>query len=102
MDISEFAESYYERGWNLIPLLYGTKQAEARWVQYQKERTTLNDVRGWFSDNKRNIGLVCGQVSAGLTVLVFNVADDLGLFFQGINIVDLAPQLVSIGVARMA
>lgn len=83
----QVALSYYDRGWCVVPVKYRTKTAEVNWKQYQHERPTREQVGQWFGDGKdHNVGILTGQISGGLVVLVFNEEGDFEKFFEGDNI----------------
>lgn len=63
---------YAALGLSVLPVKLGTKKPDLRrWKQYQKRRATENEVRGWFSEGKRNLAVVCGETSGRLVVLDF-------------------------------
>ena len=67
------ALDYLRRGWCVIPIKAGTKRPNLRtWTQYQTKRPSESQVRKWFESGKNNIGLICGSVSGGLTVIDFD------------------------------
>jgi hypothetical protein len=79
-------------GWCVIPIKYRTKKAGIYWEQYQEKRPSREQVEAWFSDGKdHNIGIITGQVSGGLVVLVFNQEKDFGRFFEGMDILEQTP-----------
>jgi len=61
---------------SIIPLQYKSKlPAIASWKPYQEHRPDLAELGSWFADieqQPKNIGLVCGAVSGGFTVLDFD------------------------------
>jgi len=91
--IFETALGYYDRGRCVIPLIYGSKRAEVAWKRHQHERPTRGEVEQWFSDcEDHNIGVVTGEVSDGLVVLVFNDKADFEPFFEGVMTYLVRPQ----------
>jgi hypothetical protein len=71
------ALDFHRRGWCVIPVLAANKKSSISWKLYQTTRPSESQVRKWFGAGKSNIGLICGAVSGGLTVLDF---DDAGLY----------------------
>lgn len=90
------ALDYYDRGSCVIPLKYGSKIASIPWRKYQEERPTREQVEKWFSDGQdHNIGIICGKVSGGLVVLVFNIEADLDTFLKAMpQLEDYKPYIV--------
>jgi hypothetical protein len=83
------ALSYHDQGWAVIPVKYRSKVAEADWKRYQQERPSREQVERWFGDGKdHNIGIITGQISGDLVVLVFNDEGDFKKFFEGDNILE--------------
>ena len=69
------ALQYAGLGLAVIPLKPKDKRPDLRrWKQYQKRQATREEIRGWFSEGDRNVGVVCGGVSDGLLVLDFEDA----------------------------
>lgn len=94
--VFEIALGYYDRGWCVIPLIYGSKRAEVAWKQYQRERPTRWQVEQWFCDcEDHNIGVITGKVSDGLVILVFNQKEDFKPFFDGDDILGKTPVAMS-------
>lgn len=86
------ALEYYDRGWCVIPLRYGSKRAEVVWRVYREKRPSREQVEQWFGDGKdHNIGIITGHISGGLVVLVFNEEGDFKKFFKGDNILKKTP-----------
>lgn len=70
------ALEYHRRGWSIIPIMRGTKRPTLRsWKRYQETPPTEKQVRAWFSNGHRNIGILCGAVSGGMTVIDFDAAE---------------------------
>ncbi len=62
------ALEYHRRGWCIIPIGYRTKKPPlVNWTKYQTQRPTEAQIRKWFSGNNRNIAVVLGEVSGGLS-----------------------------------
>ncbi len=67
------ALEYYKLGWCLIPISHKTKNKPCvKWTKYQQTRPTEGQIRRWFSSNSRNIAVVLGKVSEGLTCRDFD------------------------------
>ena len=77
------AREYIARGISVIPLhgpdepagqpvdKRGKRPALASWKEYQSRHATDDELVRWFSDGKRNIGIVTGAIS-GFTVVDFD------------------------------
>src|SRR4030042_3016959 len=88
----KIATDYYERGFCVIPVHYRDKKSEINWRQYQNQRPNREQIQHWFGDGKNhNIGVICGNVSGGLVVLVFNKEEDFSPFFNGVDILKQTP-----------
>jgi len=72
----EAALDYHGRGWNVIPISAGTKRpALESWKEWQEQWQTEKEIAEWFSDGTCGVGIICGEISGGLTVLDFDNAD---------------------------
>jgi len=72
-EVTELALSFIAEGLSVIPLLPRSKKpALSGWKEYQEHVADEQTIRGWFEDTRRNIGIVCGLVSGGLTVIDFD------------------------------
>jgi hypothetical protein len=72
----EHALGYHEVGFSVIPLKNGTKKPAIReWKRYQADRATETKIRKWFSSGRSGIGIIAGEVSGGLCIIDFDVAD---------------------------
>ncbi len=59
----ESALRYQERGYNVIPV-NKEKKALVKWEPFQRERSTPNQIKEWFTKLKDpNIGIVTGEIS---------------------------------------
>lgn len=77
----EQALSYYRLGWSIIPVGYETKKPPlVKWIKYQKQRPSEEQVRKWFSEGKKNIAVVLGEVSGGLTCRDFDTLGEYELW----------------------
>ena len=72
----------YDAGLCVIPPLNdGTKHPIVDWLRYQNERTTLDQLRGWYkSRGCTGIGVVCGPVSGDLELFEAEDVDTLDRF----------------------
>jgi len=66
MTMLEIARKYVARGWSVIPL--EGKIPSIVWKEYQARYPTDEELQRWFSDGKKNIGIVTGKIS-GLSVV---------------------------------
>ena len=66
------ALQYYQRGWSIIPIPQGKKEARIRWKRYQTQRPDESRLCRWFAGNNRNIAVVLGGVSGGLACRDFD------------------------------
>lgn len=73
--VLDAALGYYRRGWCVVPIKAGTKTPRIKWRSYQTERPCESQVRKWFSSGKNGVGIICGPVSGGLTVIDFDDAE---------------------------
>lgn len=64
----EYALEYLSRGWSVIPIDPEGKTPYVEWSRYQVERPSVAEVKGWFSWDEMNIGVVTGKVS-GIVVV---------------------------------
>jgi len=72
----EFATHYHKTNLNVIPLVFGDKRpAVESWRLYYEQKVPSPMIIEWFSNNKRNIGIICGEVSDNLMVLDFDKAN---------------------------
>lgn len=62
----EAAQALHKMGLCVIPLHYGTKHPTVKWSRYQHERAAYGVLRRWFKNGKRNLGVLCGEVSGYL------------------------------------
>lgn len=73
LTLLDAALSYHERGWCVIPLWPGTKVPRlerGEVTQFHSRCSTRDEIAAWWErEPNSNIGIVCGQVSKGLTVI---------------------------------
>lgn len=72
--------SYYEYGWSIIPIPYGTKKARIKWAKYQLVRPDEKQLQKWFANGNRNIAVVLGEVSSGLACRDFDTMTEYRLW----------------------
>jgi hypothetical protein len=69
------AEHYVtDLGFSVLPLKPGTKGPPLlpEWKTYIQRRPNREELDQWFNGSPRNIAIVCGQVSGGLTVIDYD------------------------------
>ena len=71
--ILQMALFYDHLGCSVLPLKSRSKEPGVRsWKEYQNRRPKRDELRKWFSGGRRNIGIVCGDVSDRLVVRDFD------------------------------
>lgn len=72
--ILDAALAYCRAGLSVVPnTTDGDKRPDLpTWDEYKLRPATEAELRGWFGDKPRGIGLVCGRVSGGLELLDFD------------------------------
>lgn len=96
--ILEWVLEYYERDWSIIPIPYSKKAARIRWGKYQESRPDEKQLRKWFAGNNRNMAVVLGEASNGLTCRDFDTMDEYKLWAT--NYPDLAKMLPTVQTAN--
>jgi len=81
-DLNRYIELYQSLGFCIIPLRPESKKPAVEWLQFEMRRPTDAELEAWFGGAPRNIGLVCGSVSNGLTVIDFDDPDVYPRFFD--------------------
>lgn len=67
--MEQWAQSYRDAGFSIIPLRPRSKIPAIKWEEYQKRIATKAEVSQWFHDQPNsNIGLVTGEVSGFVVV----------------------------------
>jgi len=67
----DWAEDYWQHGFNVVGVIPGTKRPLAMWKGLQKRRVTEEDLRRWFIDTQGlGIAVITGRIS-GITVVDF-------------------------------
>lgn len=65
----EFAQSYKDAGFSVIPLRPRSKIPAIKWEEYQKRLPTKEEITQWFAEQPNcNIGLVTGEISGFVVV----------------------------------
>lgn len=57
-----------ELGFNLIPIVKGTKRPLIPWGKYQSERATDEEFQEWFAGDRNTYAVVTGQISGVIVV----------------------------------
>ena len=73
----DWALEYYQRGWNVIPNGFDKKPPKGfKWTPYQTDKVTVKNLEEWFGEKKyRNMAVIVGKVSGGLTIIDFDRPD---------------------------
>lgn len=67
------AQAYAKKGFSVIPIKAdGSKAPACEWKEYQETPPSAARLKTWFGDGDCGLGIVCGAVSGGLTVLDFD------------------------------
>lgn len=97
--LSEQAWAYHSWGWSIVPLGVQKKTATVKWKTLQIDRPSDEFVRrNWPPASKRNIGIICGPVSANLLVRDFDNANDYAAWAKSVP--ELARQLPTVATRR--
>jgi len=73
MSTLDMALLYDHFGCSVLPLKSRSKEPGVRtWKEYQSRRPERDELRKWFSGGRRNIGIICGDVSGRLIVRDFD------------------------------
>ncbi len=97
MVLVDEALRYREMGFSVIPLLQRDKRPEINWLEYQKRKPTEDEVRRWFSDEKKNVGIICGKVSGDLVVFDFDNQETMQFVISDIKSVSEKTLVVRTG-----
>ncbi len=78
------AQEFTDLGFAVIPCHYQTKEAKVRWVPFQKERPTQNQISTWFAYKITNGAVLtgCHGYGAGLVVIDFDNMPDFISWFK--------------------
>ena len=71
----EHARGYHKQGWNVIPIAFKQKTPLRgfSWKPFQTQEVTEENLQEWFgNDRYRNMAVMVGDVSGGLTILDFD------------------------------
>jgi hypothetical protein len=74
-DVRSAALEYHARGWSVLPVTPEKRPALRTWRQYQDRRPTDGQLRRWFRNGERGVGVVLGDVSGGLVCRDFDRMD---------------------------
>lgn len=67
--MEQWAQSYRDAGFSVIPLRPRSKIPAIKWEEYQKRLPTKEEITQWFAEQPNcNIGLVTGEVSGFVVV----------------------------------
>jgi Bifunctional DNA primase/polymerase, N-terminal len=69
-----YAKEYLSLGLNPIPLRAQSKKASIKWQEYQTKMVSPAEIKSWFCDPDKNIGIVTGKIS-GLFVVDIDSED---------------------------
>jgi hypothetical protein len=97
MVLVEEALGYLKMGFSVIPLISRDKRPEINWLEYQKRKPTEDEVRRWFSDEKKNVGIICGKVSGDLVVFDFDNQETMQFVISDIKSVSEKTLVVRTG-----
>ena len=63
-NLGDYARSYLELGWSIIPINPKNKRPYVKWESFQKNRPTDQDIQEWWNQYpKANIGVITGKIS---------------------------------------
>lgn len=62
------ALNYIKQGISIVPIPLGKKFPEIEWKEYQNRLATEDEIKSWFGNQDKNIGIVTGKMS-GITVV---------------------------------
>lgn len=83
MEAADVIKFYLTKDFSIIPLKEKEKFPTFRWKKYQKERSSLEDVEGWISQNPNsNWGIVTGSISG---IVVVDIDDLKGFKESGLK-----------------
>lgn len=91
------AAAYLKAGLSVVPAFRdGDRKGVAlpSWAEYQTRLPTEHEVRHWFADATRSVGIVCGAVSGGLLCLDFDCKGEAFERFAGALPSDLRAKIV--------
>jgi hypothetical protein len=61
----EWAQYYVNvKKWSVIPLMPKSKKPAKSWKEYQRRFPTDEELNEWFKEDKNEIGIVTGELSA--------------------------------------
>jgi hypothetical protein len=96
--ILDYALQYHSYGWSIIPVPYGEKVAKVSWKKYQLVKADKQPLKKWFATNNRNIAVIVGEVSNGLTCRDFDTIAEYHLWVS--KYPDLAKMLPTVQTSK--
>jgi len=95
----DIALLYHQRGWSIIPIKAGTKEAACkRWKPFQSQRPDQKKLRRWFTRGDCGLAVICGEVSGGLVCRDFDAMEGYERWKELYP--DLAATLPTVATAR--
>lgn len=91
MQSEDWATTYHDHGFCVVPVPYGKKHPFIDWKQYQTERPSRDQVVEWFKGLELNFALICGKVSDNFIVLDFDDPTFYSKFFDPQKIEAITP-----------
>ncbi len=92
------ALDYVSRGWCIIPVKPGTKQAACGWKGFQFIRPRKANLRRWFAKGQKYPAVILGDISGGLVCRDFDVKGAYDCWAE--SHVELADLLPTVRTAR--
>ena len=88
----DYALAYLKAGYSVIPIKAdGSKAPDLpTWAEYQKRLATMEELRRWFADPNRGIGIVCGQISGNLEVIDFDDDAAFAAFVSSVGLMAIS------------
>lgn len=92
------ALDYLRMGLSVIPLNPRDKKpAISSWAEFQTRLPTEKEINAWFSDENKNIGIICGKVSGDLVVIDFDSNETFPFVISDINSIAKETMVVRTG-----
>ena len=67
MNLLDYAKSYLDMGWSLMPIVPETKEPPVKWTEFQTRRAILTEVEEWIA-KEWYLAVVTGDISGVLVV----------------------------------